>query len=42
MIPEELKEYAQWVCWKIIGRDAKRIKLPITRVQGKVPEPTTP
>lgn len=35
MIPEELKEYAQWVCWKLIGRDAKRIKLPITPRTGK-------
>lgn len=33
MIPRELKEYKQWVCWKYIGQ--ARIKLPISPATGK-------
>src|SRR5438105_4630857 len=43
MIPRELKEYKQWVCWKRIGQ-ARRIKLPISPATGKAAscmDPTT-
>jgi primase-polymerase (primpol)-like protein len=33
MIPRELREYKQWVCWKRIGQ-TRRIKLPISPATG--------
>lgn len=40
MIPRELKEYKQWVCWTRIG--PKRIKLPICPATGKPASCTDP
>lgn len=40
MIPSELKEYKQWVCWTRIG--PKRIKLPICPATGKPASCTDP
>ena len=34
MIPRELQDYKQWVCWKRIGQQG-RIKLPISPATGK-------
>lgn len=37
MIPEEMKAYAQWVCWKSIGRgDIRKIKMPVTPCTGNM------
>lgn len=37
MIPEEMKAYAQWVCWKYIGRgDIRNIKMPVTPCTGNM------
>ena len=47
-IPEELREYAQWVCWKIVKRKekgrVKKIKVPFDPKNGqpaKVNDPLT-
>jgi len=40
MIPRELEEYKQWVCWKRIG--GQQIKLPISPLTGKSASCTNP
>ena len=38
-IPEELREYVQWVCWKIVKRKekgrVKKIKVPFDPKNGQ-------
>ena len=35
MIPNELKQYDQWVCWKYITVDGRKTKMPVTPNAGK-------
>lgn len=35
MIPEELKKYANWVCWKYVKIGERKTKIPITPMTGK-------
>jgi primase-polymerase (primpol)-like protein len=34
-VPEELRAQDQWVCWRYIERDGKRVKVPASPVTGQ-------
>lgn len=42
MIPDELKEYAQWVCWKYAVRQGKKTKLPYCPKTGQMAKTNEP
>ena len=42
MIPNELKEYDQWVCWKYVEVSGRKTKMPITPNAGRMARTNDP